>query len=89
MKVVGVFEAGGSAYESEVWVDRELLRQAYGREGIVSSVRVRLDSPAKFDAFRRRWKTTSASASRRCARQTFYEKQSEGTSALHRRARDA
>ena len=47
VKVVGVFEADGSAYESEVWVDRELLRQAYGRQGVVSSVRVRLDSPTQ------------------------------------------
>ena len=52
VRVVGVFEAGGSAYESEVWVDREILRQAYGRLGVVSSVRVRLESPAAFDAFR-------------------------------------
>ena len=40
VKVVGIFDAGGSAYDSEVWVDRELLRQAYHREGVVSSVAV-------------------------------------------------
>src|SRR5215472_8418378 len=50
--VVGIFEDDGSAYESEIWVDREVLRQTYHREGIVSGVRVRLESPSKFDAFR-------------------------------------
>src|SRR5262249_3317174 len=35
-KVVGVFAAGGSSYESEVWVDVDTLRAAFAREGIVS-----------------------------------------------------
>ena len=68
VKVVGVFEADGTAYESEVWVDRDLVRQAYGRQGIVSSVRVRLDSPTKFDAFRAGVENDKPSACRRCGR---------------------
>ncbi len=32
--VVGVFAADGSSYESEVWVDRELLSDAYNRRGM-------------------------------------------------------
>jgi len=51
MKVVGVFEDGGSAYESEIWADVDRVRANFGRGPIVSSVRVRLDSPAKFDGF--------------------------------------
>ncbi|HEX3346399.1 MAG TPA: ABC transporter permease, partial [Polyangiaceae bacterium] len=78
VKVVGVFEADGSAYESEVWVDRDLLRQAYGRQGIVSSVRVRLDSPAKFDAFRAGVENNKALGLQALRESTFYEKQSEG-----------
>ena len=42
VKVVGVFSAGGSSYESEVWADLDTVRAAFGREGLVSSVRVRL-----------------------------------------------
>jgi putative ABC transport system permease protein len=78
VKVVGVFESGGSAYESEVWVDRDLLRQAYGRQGIVSSVRVHLDSPAKFDAFRAGVENDKRLGLQALRESTFYEKQSEG-----------
>ncbi|MCS6915737.1 MAG: ABC transporter permease [Myxococcales bacterium] len=49
--VVGVFAAEGSSFESEIWGDLNTVRNSFGREGIVSSVRVRLESPAKFDAF--------------------------------------
>jgi len=78
VKVVGIFEANGSAYESEVWVDRDLLRQAYGRLGVVSSVRVRLDSPAAFDAFRAGVENDKRLGLQALRESTFYEKQSEG-----------
>jgi putative ABC transport system permease protein len=80
VQVVGVFEAEGSAYESEIWVDRELLRQAYGREGVVSSVRVRLESPTKFDAFRAGVENDKRLGLMAVREPAFYEKQSEGAS---------
>lgn len=52
VNVVGVFADDGSSFESEVWADDQTVKTAFGREGFVSSVRVRLDSPAKFDAFK-------------------------------------
>jgi putative ABC transport system permease protein len=78
VKVVGIFDAGGSSYDSEVWVDRELLAQAYNRQGIVSSVRVRLDSPTKFDAFRAGVENDKRLGLQAARETTFYEKQSEG-----------
>ncbi len=51
VKVVGVFEAGGSAYESEVWADIDTVRTSFGRTSMVSSVIARLESPSKFDGF--------------------------------------
>ncbi len=51
--VVGVFEAGGSSFESEVWGDVELLVPAFDRP-MVQSVTVRLSEPATFEAFERR-----------------------------------
>jgi putative ABC transport system permease protein len=51
VKVVGVFEAGGSAYESEVWADLDTVRTSFGRPSMVSSVIARLESPSKFDGF--------------------------------------
>jgi len=82
VKVVGVFEADGSAYESEVWCDRELVRQAYGRLGVVSSVRVRLDSPSKFEAFRAGIENDKRLGLQAVREPAFYEKQSEGAALL-------
>jgi putative ABC transport system permease protein len=45
-KVVGVFEAGGSVSESEVWADLPVLRGVYRRISLVQVVRAQLTSPA-------------------------------------------
>ena len=46
-QVVGIFDAGGSAFDSEVWGDAHLLNAAYKRPDTLSqSVTVHLDSPA-------------------------------------------
>lgn len=80
LSVVGVFSDGGSSFESEVWADRNALATAFGRESVVSSVRVRLANAGQFDAFR-----ASLESNRQLAvdvkRETvFYEEQSQGTS---------
>src|SRR6185503_2279564 len=49
VKVVGIFSDDGSSFESEVWADINNVRTAFGREGNVSSIRVRLDAASKFD----------------------------------------
>jgi putative ABC transport system permease protein len=49
-QVVGLFSAGGSAAESEVWVDRPDLEKNMSREGSVTSVQLRAESPAARDA---------------------------------------
>lgn len=43
--IVGIFEAGGSVYESEVWADLPTAQSIFRRGGTVSSMRVRLASP--------------------------------------------
>jgi putative ABC transport system permease protein len=78
--VVGVFESGGSSYESEVWVDRELLRAAYGRQGIVSSVRVHLEAASGFDGFKASVEQDKRIGLMAQRESDYYEKQSEGTS---------
>jgi len=46
-KVVGVFDAGGSAFDSELWCDSHVLSQVYKRpENLFSSITVHLTSPA-------------------------------------------
>ncbi|MGB5345020.1 MAG: ABC transporter permease [Woeseia sp.] len=48
--VVGVFDAGGSVSESELWTDLRVLQTMYRRGNSVQSVRVRLESPASISA---------------------------------------
>jgi len=45
-RVVGVFEAGGSVSESEVWTDLTVLQGVYRRGNSVQVVRAQLESPA-------------------------------------------
>jgi putative ABC transport system permease protein len=79
VEVVGVFEAGGSSFESEVWASLETTRAAFGREGLVSSVTVRLDSPAKFDAFKATIETDKQLLLEADRETNYYEKQSQAT----------
>jgi putative ABC transport system permease protein len=51
-RVVGVFEAGGSVSESEVWTDLTFLQGVYRRGNTVQVVRARLASEASLDALR-------------------------------------
>jgi putative ABC transport system permease protein len=52
-KVVGVFDAGGSAFDSEVWADSRVLNQVYKRpENLSQSVTVRLNSASAFNQFK-------------------------------------
>lgn len=51
--VVGVFDAGGSAFDSEVWADAHVLNQVYKRpDNIFQSVTVHLTSPDAIQQFK-------------------------------------
>jgi len=80
VKVVGVFESGGSSYESEVWASLDVLRTSYRREGTVSSARVRLDSPAKYDSFKAAIELDKRIGLMAMRETEYYEKQSEASS---------
>ena len=80
--IVGVFAAGGAAYESEVWADLDAVRSSFGFQGYLSSITARLDSARAFDAFAlplRADKRQGLSVERERA---YYEKVSEGLSHL-------
>ena len=49
--VVGVFDSGGDAHESELWTDADTARSAFGRPG-ASSVLVQLESPEALRALK-------------------------------------
>jgi putative ABC transport system permease protein len=49
--VVGVFEAEGGSFESEVWGDLDVMSAAFNRQGGYQSVTVRMNDPAEIPAF--------------------------------------
>jgi putative ABC transport system permease protein len=52
-KVVGVFDAGGSSFDSEVWCDAKILAAVMKRpDNIFQSVTVHLTSPGAFQQFK-------------------------------------
>jgi putative ABC transport system permease protein len=50
--IVGIFEAHGAIWESELWCDVNVLQPAYRRSDAFSSVHVRLESPEAFTGFK-------------------------------------
>jgi putative ABC transport system permease protein len=52
-EVVGVFRAADQSANSEIWCGFNRLAQDYERDGGSSSILLRLDSPASFDAFKK------------------------------------
>jgi putative ABC transport system permease protein len=50
-KVVGVFEAPGSVFESELWADARVVQSLFGRGNSYQTARVRLTSPAAIEQF--------------------------------------
>ena len=50
LKVVGVFEASGSAFESEIWADLHSVQTTTESDGYISSVTARLE-PDAFETF--------------------------------------
>ncbi len=73
--VVGVFSTGGSAADSEIWGDAEVLMASFRRQSF-QSVYARLESPQAFDRFKG-WLTTNPQLNVKVLRETqYYEEQS-------------
>jgi putative ABC transport system permease protein len=80
LKVVGVFSASGASYESEVWGDLDYIRNALGRQAVVSSARVRLNSPSDYDAYRQLIENDPRFSMKVTRESDYFAKQSENTS---------
>jgi putative ABC transport system permease protein len=84
VKIVGVFDADGSASESELWMDARLIQNVYRRGNSYQSVLARLDSPAAFDQFKN-WLSTNPQLNVQVRRETdFYAEQSAQMTGLIR-----
>jgi putative ABC transport system permease protein len=51
--VVGVFEADGSVFESEIWADLPVVQSLFKRDNVFQTVRARLETPAAIEALRK------------------------------------
>ncbi len=65
-KVVGVFDADGSGFESEIWGDLEVMGPAFNRSNGYSSLTLRLKNPADVEKFNEDLKRNPRCRSRRC-----------------------
>jgi putative ABC transport system permease protein len=50
--IVGIFSAGGSGFDSEIWGDNQQLQDAFNRSGGFSTLTFKLDQPDAFNAFK-------------------------------------
>ena len=84
IKIVGVFESGGSAGETEIWCDSRLIQGVYQRGNSYQSLLATLDSPASFDTFKN-WLTSNPQLNVQVRRESeYYAQQSQVMSSLIR-----
>ncbi|MEY2776829.1 MAG: hypothetical protein RLY30_927 [Pseudomonadota bacterium] len=75
-RVVGIFEAGKSGFDSELWADGDMVRQSFRRVSY-SSLVVRLSDPSQAEAFAARIKADPRLPLEAKPERRFYEDQSE------------
>ena len=80
IQIVGVFDAAGSAYESEIWTGLDVVRTSMGWEGYVSSVTALLESSSAFDGFASRLELDKTEGLGVARERAYYDKVSEGRS---------
>jgi len=74
--VVGIADAGGTGFDSEIWADGDQVMQAFGRP-VYSSATFRLRDPGSFDAVKARLQGDPRAQSLELKReQAFYREQS-------------
>jgi putative ABC transport system permease protein len=78
-RVVGIFDSGGAAFDSEVWVDADQLMQSFRRQAY-STVVARLSDAAGFDAIKARLEADPRLTLDVKRERTFYEDQSQALS---------
>jgi putative ABC transport system permease protein len=81
--VVGIFEAGGSALESEVWVDARELANDVKRPSPYSSLRIRYADGADAGALIRRIEADPRFALAASVESDYYAKQAASADALY------
>jgi putative ABC transport system permease protein len=78
-KIAGVFEAGGAAFESELWCDLNELASQFRREGTYSSVILRAPSPEGAEELAEQLRSSKSVSVEAMTEPKYYQKQSEQT----------
>ena len=81
-RVVGVFDAPGTVFESELWADAHVVQSLFNRGSSVQIVRAALTSPAAIEAFRQYNDDDPRLQLEVRTERDFYASQSEGMSDL-------
>ena len=82
-RVVGIFDSGGSAFDSEIWADARVLNQVYHRpESIFQAATVRLASARDFRQFRDAVTSDPRLTVDAMREVDYYEKQSRSVTTL-------
>lgn len=82
-KVVGIIEAGGSSFESEVWVDARELAADAKRAWAYSGLRLRAATRADLERLQRRVDTDPRFALEASVETDYYAKQAESANSLY------
>lgn len=81
-EVVGIFDTGGSIYDSEIWTDALMLNSVFGRGSTYSSMAARLSSSEEFEQLKTALESDPRLTSKIQRESEFYVAQSETTSQL-------
>lgn len=78
--IVGVFDAGGSGFESEVWGDKDAMGPAFGRGAGAQVLTVRMNDPSAIAAFNDDLQRNPQMQVQATQERLYYEQQSAGVS---------
>jgi putative ABC transport system permease protein len=76
--IVGVFEASGSGFESEVWGDKDAMGPAFGRGAGAQVLTVRMKDPSSIPAFNEQLRKDPRMQVQVIQERMYYEQQSVG-----------
>lgn len=82
VRIVGVFENDGSAFESEVWVGGDYLRRAMGLDNAYQTLRMRLNDASAIDSMRADFKADKSLPLSVEAEPAYYARQGEDLAGL-------
>ena len=80
--VVGYFDAGGKAHDSEVWMDLPIAQAVFRRDGVVSTARALLDSGSDAALARERIRQEPRLRADVVGEQDFYAQQSRAKTSM-------